>query len=95
MNPSTVIFINSSGVSQASQVVRIESDSRSSPIRSVAGLSPRRQVIVFGVKDHPDESIVDTAMVEGWYFNFENDRYTIVDVIVTLGEIQGVAEASR
>lgn len=90
--PTSIVVKTSSG-SLAAQTVRIESDSRATDTKTVAGGSPRRKVIIFGVYDHP--TVANTNLKEGWYFNLGEDRYNIQDVIYTLGEVQAIAEAVR
>ena len=90
-NPSSVAFKKPDGTVLAAQTVRLERDNRASLAQSAAGNAPRANLIVFGVLDHP--SIADTDMDEGYRFNANGDAYRIIDVIRTLGEIQGVAEA--
>lgn len=79
------------GASRASQIVRVESDNSASPAESAAGASPRRKVIVFGVRNHA--TLANTVMVEGDRFVLNNDVLRCVDTILTLGEIQGIFEA--
>lgn len=89
--PSSVAFRTSS-TTLAAQTVRIESDSAASPAESAAGAAPRRKVFVFGVRNHA--TVADTIMVEGHRFIWAGDEYRILDIILTLGEIQGIAEAT-
>lgn len=91
--PTSVVFRTPADVDLASQTVRIESDSNATENESTAGKAPTRKVIVFGVVNHPSSSIADTNMQEGYRFNYGNDQYRIMDVVVTLGELQGIAEA--
>jgi hypothetical protein len=91
--PSSIAFKTSSGTTLDPQIVRIESDNRANPVQGVSGVAPKRQVIIFGIRNHP--SIPDTDIKEGYTFNLEKDRYTVRDVIYTLGEVQAVTEATR
>lgn len=88
--PSSVTFRTALGASVAAQTVRLEWDNTASLIASEAGSAPRALLIVFGVRSHP--TIADTDMAEGYRFNFEGDAYRIIEVIKSIGEIQGVAE---
>lgn len=74
------------------QVVRVESDDRASVVEGVAGVAPRRHVVVFGVRGHPTQP--DTDMQEGYTFSAEGDPYRVTDVIVQPGEVQGIAVAT-
>lgn len=89
--PTSVVFRTAAGVDLAAQIVRIESDSTATQRESTAGQAPTRKIIVFGVQDHP--AVTDTDMKEGYRFNYLNDQYLIMDVISTLGELQGIGEA--
>lgn len=89
--PTAVVFKTPAGTTLAAQTVRIESDNAVTESEGTAGTGPVRKVIVFGIQDHPD--VADTDMKEGYRFNYGNDQYRIVDIISTLGELQGIAEA--
>jgi hypothetical protein len=90
--PTSVVFKTAAGVTLAAQTVRVESDSIARPAMSAAGLAPVRRVVVFGIKGHA--TLADTNMAEGYRFVLGNDELRIVDIILTLGEIQGLAEAT-
>lgn len=90
--PTSVVLKTASGVNRAAQTVRIEVDNRSSLANSAVGAAPRMAVIVYGIKNHP--TLPDTIMAEGDRFVLNNDSYRIEDIILTLGEIQGVAVAT-
>jgi len=90
--PTSVAFKTPNDVTLAAQTVRLESDNRSSLSESEAGRAPVRKLIVFGVRNH--DTIADTVMAEGYRFVSGNDEYVIRDIITTLGEIQGIAEAN-
>lgn len=92
--PTEVVFRTPAGVSLVPQTVRLESDSSYGgvvEIGSTAGTAPKRGLTVFGVAGHP--SVADTVIGEGYRFNHNGDQYRIIDVIATLGEVQGVCEA--
>ena len=79
--PTSVAFRKPNGTTLDAQTVRLESDNRASLAESDAGAAPVRKLIVFGVRNHPDDSIADTDMDEGYRFVSGNDEYRIVDVI--------------
>ena len=89
--PTSVTFRLPGGSSLAAQTVRLESDSNASPSESVAGAAPRRRVVIFGIRNHA--TLTNTNMAEGYRFVYLNDEYRVMDIILTLGEIQGIAEA--
>lgn len=90
--PTSVTFRTPAGATLAAQTVRVESDSNASQATSAAGQGAVRRVVVFGVKGHP--TVAATIMEEGYRFVLQNDEYRIVEVIDTIGERQGIAEAT-
>lgn len=89
--PTSIVLRTAAGVNRAAQTVRIESDNRSSLANSAAGSAPRMAVIVYGIRNHA--TLTDTAMAEGDRFVLNSDSYRIEDVILQIGELQGVAVA--
>jgi len=90
--PASVAFKTAAGTTLAAQTVRLESDSNASQATSAAGLAPVRRVVVFGVRNHA--TVADTNMAEGYRFVYGSDQLRIVDIILTLGEVQGIGEAT-
>lgn len=90
--PTSVTFRTSTGATVAAQTVRLEVDNRASVAESAAGAAPTMHLIVYGIRNHP--TLDDTQMAEGYRFVYAGDQYRIADVILTLGEIQGVAVAT-
>lgn len=90
--PTSVVFKNAAGATLATQTVRLEYDDGVSGAESVAGNVPVRKLVIFGVKDHA--TVADTVIGEGYRFNYLNDAYRVVDIIYTIGEVQGIAEAT-
>ena len=90
--PTSVAFKTAAGTTLSAQTVRLESDSNASQATSAAGLAPMRRVVVFGVRNHA--TVADTDMAEGYRFVYGSDQYRIVDIILTLGEVQGIGEAT-
>ncbi len=89
--PTPVAFRTPAGVTLAAQIVRIESDTSATMAESAAGAGAKRKVIVFGIKGHP--TLPETQVGEGYRFVWAGDQYTVVDIILTLGEVQAIAEA--
>jgi hypothetical protein len=90
--PTAVVLITPAGLPLPSQQVRLESENKASPIQSAAGIGPKRDLIIFGIQNHP--TLPDTDMQEGYTFVYDKDEYTCVDVILTIGEKQGVWQAN-
>ena len=88
----TSVTLYRSGSALGAQTVRIEYSeaSTSSERQGVAGQPSERQVIIFGVQDHP--TVSDTNIQRGDLLKFEGATYKIVDVINLPGEIQAYTE---
>ncbi len=90
---TTVTFKTATGATVTPQTVRVESDTSATPAESAAGVGARRRVIVFGIRNHA--TLPDTDIQDGYRFVWAGDQYTCVDTILTLGEIQGIFEATQ
>lgn len=90
--PTTVVFRTAAGATLGAQTVRVESDSNASPAESAAGMAPRRKAVIFGIRGHA--TLPDTDIAEGYRFILGADEYRVMDLILTLGEVQGLAEAT-
>lgn len=88
--PTSVAFRTPAGATLAAQMVRIESDTSASMAESAAGAAAKRKVIVFGIRNHA--TLPNTQVGEGYRFIWAEDQYTVVDVILTLGEVQAICE---
>jgi hypothetical protein len=86
------IVVTRGGANQAAQTVRIEFDEIQTDV-SAAGDVSRRNLVIFGVKDHPSESITDTSLLPKDLVKYGGLNYEIRDVIDLPGEIQ--ARATR
>jgi hypothetical protein len=49
-------------------------------------------VTLFGIRNH--STLPDTNMAEGYRFVYAGDQYRIEDVILQIGEVQAIAEAT-
>lgn len=90
--PTSIVFRLTTGSTIAAQTVRLESDDRASPAESAAGAAPKRKLIIFGIRNHA--TLASTDIKEGYRFTLLNDEYRVNDLIITLGEVQGIAEAT-
>lgn len=90
--PSSIAFRNAAGTVLAAQTVRLESDNSATLAEGVAGSAPKRKIVVFGVRNHA--TVADTDIKEGYRFVLLGDEYRCVDIILTLGEIQGIFQAT-
>lgn len=90
--PTSVTFRTAAGASIAAQTVRIEYASSAAIDESAAGATPVMRVIIFGVRGHA--TIANTDIKEGYRVVVGTDEYRCVDVILTIGEIQGIFQAA-
>lgn len=77
----------------SAQTVRIEFSEASNQRHGASGEGAVRDVIVFGVRNHPDDDIADTDTKPGDRFVHLNVEYQVRDLVTTLGEVQAHAEA--
>ncbi len=88
----TSITINRDGVTHPAQTVRIEYNETGRVIMGEANsASAVRDVILFGVKNHP--TVADTNLQYGDRFAYNGQIFKVVFVITTIGEIQANCEA--
>lgn len=75
------------------QTVRIELDNygTESSGDNAAGRSSIRKGIIFGVRDHP--TVDDTDIQRDDRFALDGIQYKVIDIVLTLGEIQASFEA--
>ena len=87
---STSITVYRAGIPLDAQTVRIEFDSASANLRREAGEAAVKDVILFGVKDHP--TVDDTDLAKNDEFKLADGSYRVIDVIEVPGEVQARAE---
>lgn len=90
--PQSVVFRSAAGATVAAQTVRVEVDNRASDSISAAGAAPKMKAIVYGIKGH--STLANTDIKEGYRFVLNGDEYRCIDVIDTIGERQGIFEAT-
>lgn len=71
------------------QTVRVTSDSRASVVGGTAGDAPRHALVVFGVRDHPQQD--DSDIDEGYTFEYGGEIYRVSRVIPVPGGVQAIA----
>lgn len=93
--PTSIALKRDDGTAVAAQTVRVEwsstSGGGSGEKTGPGGASSVRYGTLFGVLNHPFED--DTDIRRGDRFALNGYQYKIVDVLVTLGELQGRFEA--
>jgi hypothetical protein len=90
--PTSIVLRTAAGANRAAQTVRIELDNRVSLSSSAAGSAPQMSAVIYGIRGH--SVLADTAMAEGDRFQLGGDSFRIQDIILQIGEIQGVAVAT-
>ena len=88
------IVVDRDGVDRDAQTVRITYDNDAKWVGgdSNVGKSSNREVVIFGIKDHPNSSVTDTDLQAGDRFIFEDVRYEIRDVFDLPGSVQCKAQ---
>ena len=89
----TSITIKRGAVTLDAQTMRVELSETSTTQRGNAGSGTMRDVVLFGVRNHPDALIEDTDVQAKDRFVLNNVEYQIMDVVLTLGEVQARCEA--
>jgi hypothetical protein len=89
----TSITIKRGTAFQTAQTVRIEYSETMRERTGPSGEAALRDLIVFGVRNHPDSAIVDTSIRANDRFVLSGVEYQVMDVIWTLGEVQAHCEA--
>lgn len=89
--PTTIVVVRERAELNE-QIVRIErySIAREDTYENMTGTVQR--AIVFGVKNHPDITVLDTDLQRSDRFRVENSIFEVVEIIVTSGAIQAVCE---
>lgn len=82
----------------AAQTVRVEFSNYERNAEGASGaVSVKRDIIVFGVKGHPDEDIADTDIKKSDVFEYEDlgviQNMKVLDVVRVKGGIQARCEA--
>jgi hypothetical protein len=92
--PETII-VQRNGVNLDPQIVRVEYSNtvRESNDRNSASNVRTRDVMLYGVVDHPDPAVVDTDIRTGDLFSLNSRLFRVTDVYRNPGqiEIEGVA----
>lgn len=90
--PASLVFVRN-GAAQAAQTVRVEYDRAQSTEQGAGAQSSSRKLIVFGVRDHP--TVTNTNIQRGDRFAYQGGQFRVIDVIVTLGEVQASCEVQQ
>jgi hypothetical protein len=89
------LVIQRLGVNLDPQTVRVEysKEARESTDRSSTANVRSRDIMVYGVKDHPDPGVPDTDISTGDLFSLNNRLFRVTDVYINPGQIEaeGVA----
>jgi len=87
--PHSIVIRRGSSTLSA-QTVRVEFKKSANLIRvpDANAENYERAVVVFGVKDHPDDAVADTDIQAGDKFGLNAERFTVHDIVLLPGEIQ-------
>lgn len=87
--PESVVIRRGSSTLSA-QTVRVEFKNTSNEIRvtDANAETTERNVVVFGVKDHPNDAVADTNIQSGDRFGLDGERFLVYDIVLYPGEIQ-------
>lgn len=89
-NP-TSIEVERGGVTQSPQTVRVSYNTRTQEEAFAGGESARLRLVLFGIRDHPEEADTDLQRGDVVYLN---QQAWVVQVIAYYpGQIQALAEA--
>lgn len=89
----TTITLKRGAATLDPQTMRVENSEASSMQRGNAGTGTLRDVVLFGVRNHPDVTVEDTDVQAKDRFVLNNIEYQVMDIVRTLGEVQARAEA--
>jgi len=89
----TTIIVYRNGAAQAAQTVRLVwQQARPDEGVSATGKAAIMQLVILGVRDHPDASVSDTDLAGGDRFVHDGQQYQVVDVVTLPGEVQAYTE---
>jgi len=89
----TSITIKRGTSTLGAQTVRIEYSEGMTQQNGISASPAVRDLIVFGVRNHPDTDIDDTDIRAKDRFVIGSVEYQVRDLVLTLGEVQARAEA--
>lgn len=93
--PSSVVLIRG-GVDQTAQTVRIEYERVITGMSvSETGQTPVQRIIIFGVKGHPDGTVLNTSLQVNDRFRYDGRWFELTSIVEHPGEIQGFGEAQK
>lgn len=84
----TSLVLSRDGIDQAAQTVRLEFDATYSDVQDETGRSAKRELVIFGVKDHP--TVADTDIQTNDRFAIDLTLYEVNNVIELPGEVQAL-----
>jgi hypothetical protein len=91
-NPAMVhsIVLHRHGVKQSAQTFRVEFGESGREVSDANDNSTRHQIVatVFGVRNHPDASVLDADIEVDDEFGIDGVRYRVKTVLPFAGEIQ-------
>lgn len=86
-NPSSITIRRAETFLDA-QTVRVEKSNTAREMPNENAVTVVRDVIIFGVKGHPDDAVADTNIENGDEFGLNGEIYVVDDVVQVVGGIQ-------
>lgn len=93
-NPVEVTILRGMNTVLSPQKVRLEYSNTEREIEGGSANGVKRDVIIFGVRNHPDESVLDTDIKRGDLFELNGQSFRVDDMILVPGGIQASAGAT-
>lgn len=91
-NPTAITILRSS-IILTEQTVRVEYSNTERQFEGSSADGVKRDVVIFGVRNHPDEDVLDTDIKRGDLFELNEQEFKVNDVMFVPGGIQVSAEA--
>jgi hypothetical protein len=92
-NATSVVLVRGTQT-LAAQTMSVQPGNEERPVEGQSGAQgSKREVIIFGVEGHPDETVADTDIKRGDQFLYNGRFYKVTDVIKNKGSIQAWTEA--
>lgn len=87
--PASIVIVRNRTRALAVQTVRVEymTASRDHESKDMS-ISASRDVIIYGVRNHPDETVRDTDIQRGDRFTYNGQTWVVDNVVFVLGGIQ-------
>lgn len=86
--PAQISIERGRATTLAAQTVRVEYSAAEREVKEAGSASNERDVMIYGVVNHPDESIADTDIERGDRFVWNGQIWTVESIVHVRGGIQ-------